>query len=375
MTRFLALIPLAAAAVAALAWSQWRSSPYAVSGIIEADDVRVGSRVGGRVAEVRAVEGQRVRAGEVLLTFEPYDLRESLAEARALHAARQATLARLEAGFRSEEIEQARARRDRLQAVLDALVAGPRPLEIQILDDRARVAEAELRDAQREYDRIRPLFESGEASRQEMETAAFSLQARQAAAAAAQSELALAREGTRAEEIAGARAALAEAEAALALLERGARPEEIDEARAQASAAASAVAAIERRLEELEVRAPRDAVVEALDLLPGDLIAPNAAVASLIDPVSLWVRAYLPERRLDVQVGRRVLVRVDSLPQRRFAGRVAFVSRQAEFTPSNVQTPEERSKQVFRIKVVLEEGVEALRAGMAADVYIDQEPP
>jgi hypothetical protein len=63
---------------------------------------------------------------------------------------------------------------------------------------------------------------------------------------------------------------------------------------------------------------------------------------------------------------------VDSFPGERFSGRLTFIAQEAEFTPRNVQTPEERSKQVFRIKVELDQGRERLRAGMAADVLLSE---
>ncbi|MCC6581483.1 MAG: HlyD family efflux transporter periplasmic adaptor subunit [Phycisphaeraceae bacterium] len=116
---------------------------------------------------------------------------------------------------------------------------------------------------------------------------------------------------------------------------------------------------------------PRDGMIEAVDLEPGDLVGPNAPVLTMIDPKHLWVRAYVPENRLNLAVDHIIPVSVDSFPGRRFTGRVVFVARQGEFTPGNVQTPEERSKQVFRIKVELEEGQDVLRAGMAADLWLD----
>jgi multidrug resistance efflux pump len=114
-------------------------------------------------------------------------------------------------------------------------------------------------------------------------------------------------------------------------------------------------------------------VVEAIDLHPGDLVAPNAPAVALLDVSHLWVRAYVPESRLgEVRLGQKVPVRVDSFPGRRFSGRLTFIAQEAEFTPRNVQTPEERSKQVFRIKVELDAGRDRLRAGMAADVLLSE---
>jgi multidrug resistance efflux pump len=232
-------------------------------------------------------------------------------------------------------------------------------------------AAAELAKAQADFDRVERLYQSASASDEERRDVSRLLDVAKARQAEARDALALAREGTRPEDIADARAALAMEEAALKLAESGYREEEVAEAQGTAQAAAAAVAAIERQLAELTITAPADCVVEALDLQPGDLIAPNAPVISLVRDEPLWVRAYVPENRMNLQVGQKVWVRVDALPQRRFAAHVVFVARQAEFTPSNVQTPEERSKQVFRVKVVLDEGRGALRPGMAADVFLE----
>ncbi len=131
--------------------------------------------------------------------------------------------------------------------------------------------------------------------------------------------------------------------------------------------------AIRTRLAEMEVVAPCDCTVEVFELRPGDLVSANAPAVALLDRTRLWVRAYVPEMRLgQVRPGMAVPVRVDGFGQERFGGRVTYVATQAEFTPRNVQTPEERSKQVFRIKVTVEDAVRRLRPGMSADVLFDE---
>ena len=280
-------------------------------------------------------------------------------------------LERLRAGSRVEEVEAARAKRDRAKAVLDKAVAGPRPLEIQIAEDRVALAEADMTKAQFDYDRILRLRDQGQASDEEIQTVTRGRSAAEANLAVARNQLELLREGTRAEEIAEARAALAESEQTLALLVAGPRSEEIAEAEALAEAAKADVAAVQQQIDELTIRSPFDGVVEAFDLDPGDLVAPGAPIASLLDPSTLWVRAYVPENRLSLQIGQSVSLRVDAFPDRRFAGKISFVAREGEFTPSNIQTAEERSKQMFRIKVDLVEGHDVLRPGMAADVFFE----
>jgi len=373
MKRLLIVVPVALVAVALLVWSQQRRTPFFVSGFVESHQARLGSRVGGRVQQVRAEEGQTVRRGDVLIELEPFDLQERLEEARARLAAQQAYLDKLRAGSRKEDIDQARAARDRARVVLDKLMAGPRALEIKIQEDKVAQASAELLKARQDFDRVRKLADQGQAAEEEMNAVSRGLGVAQAAYDAAAHQLALLQEGTRAEDVAEQRARLAEAEATLAVLEAGSRVEDVAQAEATVLSARAAVAAIERQIAELTVTAPIDGVVEAVELRPGDLIAPNAPVIALTDPSELWVRAYLPENRLNVKLDDQVSVRVDSFPGRRFAAHISFISRDAEFTPSNAQTPEERSKQVFRIKVTLDEGLDVLRAGMSADVFVERE--
>ena len=127
-----------------------------------------------------------------------------------------------------------------------------------------------------------------------------------------------------------------------------------------------------QQIEELAIKAPVNGTIESVELRPGDLVAPNAPALSILDNSTIWVRAYVPENQLSLQLGQKLPVTVDSFPARRFAAHVSFIARQAEFTPNNVQTPEERSKQVFRIKVTLDEGLDMLHPGMAADVWLEE---
>ncbi len=131
---------------------------------------------------------------------------------------------------------------------------------------------------------------------------------------------------------------------------------------------------LEIQIGELSVRAPQDGTIEALEIRPGDLVSPGAPVLSIMDTSTLWIRAFLPENHLGYQIGHRVKVTVDSYPHESFAGEITFIARNAEFTPSNVQTPEERSKQVFRIKIELQTGLNRLRPGMAVDARLDDLP-
>jgi multidrug resistance efflux pump len=366
--RVLGVVVVMGGLLAALFLSQREEGALQVSGFVEADQIRVGSRVGGRVLAVHVEEGDRVKQGQLLLELEPYDLLERRAEAAAELERRQAEALRLEAGFRPEEIAQAEAVRARLAARLDELEKGPRPQEIDAAEARVREAEATLDLARTEHERALRLSAAGTAPAEEVERAQSALKVAGERRNARGQELALLKEGTRAEVTAQAKAQLAEAEAALALVRKGYREEDKAQARAAVAAAEAALRAFDGRVAELKVFAPVDGIIEALRLRKGDLLPPDAPALTLLDPARLWVRAYVPEARLSFATGAKVKVRVDAQQGREFAGEITFVAGEAEFLPGNVQTPEERSKQVFRIKVDLREGLDVLRPGMPADV-------
>lgn len=368
--RIVAILLVAAVLTGVLLYSQSRQLPEKVSGFIEAHEIRVGSRVGGRIAKLAAVEGQAVKAGDLLLELEPFDLKERLAEAQAKLAQQQAQLARVEAGARTEEIAGATAKRDQLKANLDKLKAGPRPQEIAEAEALLTQAIALRELAKATYERVSRTFAARNASQEEMDQATNQLRNAEATVTVREQQLALLREGTRKEDITAAEAQLAEAEQALALLKNGSRAEDIAAARAAVEAQKSAVGALQQGIEELRVVSPADATVEAVDIRPGDLLPANAPALTILDRSELWVRAYVPENRMNLQNGQKVRVTVDSYPGKTFDGTLTFLSRQAEFTPGNVQTPEERSKQVFRIRVTLSDPEHILRAGMAADVWL-----
>jgi HlyD family secretion protein len=127
---------------------------------------------------------------------------------------------------------------------------------------------------------------------------------------------------------------------------------------------------IDAQIAEMQVTAPSDSVLEVLSVKVGDVLAANREVATLLLPQHLWVRVYVPEPWVGrIKVGDHVRARVDSFPNKDFDGVVEQINRQAEFTPRNVQTVEDRIRQVFGVKIRLPNNDDRLRAGMSADVY------
>ncbi len=149
----------------------------------------------------------------------------------------------------------------------------------------------------------------------------------------------------------------------------------LDAARMRIVQTRAQLSEIEAELRELDVDAPNDCVLEILNVKVGDVLAPNQEVATLILPQHLWVRVYVPEPWLGhLKLGQSVHARVDSFPGEDFAGMIEQINRQAEFTPRNVQTVEDRIRQVFGVKIRLQNHDDKLRAGMSADVVFPDVP-
>jgi multidrug resistance efflux pump len=152
------------------------------------------------------------------------------------------------------------------------------------------------------------------------------------------------------------------------MLREGTRPERLAQARAQ-------LEEIEAQFREMQIVAPTDSILEILSVKVGDVLAPNREVATLILPSYLWVRVYVPQPWLGhIKLGDEVRARVDSFRDDEFNGVVEQINRQAEFTPRNVQTVEDRIRQVFGVKIRLENREDKLRAGMSADVTFPNVP-
>ena len=144
----------------------------------------------------------------------------------------------------------------------------------------------------------------------------------------------------------------------------------VEAAKMRVTQARAQLADIDAQVAEMQVIAPADSVLEVLSVKVGDVLPANREVATLLLTGHLWVRVYVPELWLGlIKVGEHVRVRVDSFPGKDFDGVVEQVNRQAEFTPRNVQTVEDRIRQVFGVKVRLPNNDDRLRAGMSADVY------
>ena len=365
------LLLLATAAVWKYFGGRASADKLVLSGTIEADEIHVGSKVGGRIAAVLVKEGQEVRQGEPLIRFDRYDLDAKRADAVAAVAQADANLQKTLNWSRPEEVAAARAQAEAAWMSYQEALNGPRREEIEAARADVAAAEADYEVARVTLARTARLVSNGVQSQQEYDNAKSAYDRAGARREAARQKLQLLLAGTRQEEIARADRQFKQAAANRKLVERGARREDIDTAKAQLERARATLSQIEIQLEELEVKAPADAFVEVLQVRPGELITPNAPVATLVEVDRLWVRVYVPEpEKGNVQLGKEVSVEVDTFRGESFRGRIEEIASRGEFTPRNVQTRDERAHQVFGLRVRLENSARKLSAGMAADVTI-----
>jgi multidrug resistance efflux pump len=327
------------------------------SGTVEARNIRVGSKVGGRIDRILVREGDSVEAGQVLITFDDKELAASLEQSRA-------NAEKAQRGYRPEEIAEARAAAAQAKAEYEQRINGYRKEDIDAAQadlDRAKADEVRARlDAQR-YD---TLAQKDLVSKQQRDTADANWKMALAQQQNLQHKLDELKRGYRPEEIAAAEARYHQTQAILEKLENGNRVEDI-------AAAKASLAYDEARFRERQVLAPAAASVEVLDVRPGDIIAPNTPIATLLERDQIYVRIYIPETQIGrVHLGQKAQIRVDSFPDQVFDGAVEQVNQQAEFLPRNVQTIEERVHQVFGVKVRIDDPSHRVRAGMAADVTL-----
>jgi membrane fusion protein YbhG len=348
-TKLLVLLGILVLAVVvvfgARSWMGSKQEGMVASGTLEARNISVGSKVGGRVTQVLVQEGDHVDPNQLLLSFDEAELKAQLQQAKGRVEQAQANLKKLERGSRVEEIAEARASAASTERAVSQAQA------------QLKSAQAEAWKAGQDYQRMDTLYGKGVVPRQMRDDA----QARQDATSAQVRGMESAVEG--------ATERLRAARASLELVESGPRKEDIQAARAQVVSAQGDLALAEARWAEREVRSPASAVVETLDLRPGDLIPANAPVAKLLESDQLYVMVYVPQEEVGrVQVGQKANVKVDAFPDESFTATVEQIRQQAEFLPRNVQTREERQHQVFGVKLRVENPSRRLRAGVQADV-------
>lgn len=302
------------------------------SGYVEATDVQISAEVAGRILELRVAEGDRVASGDVIARLDTRDTQLQIDRSRADRAAAQAQLRLLQAGSRPEDIRQAEAQVEAAEADVTAI-------------------EAELKSAELDLQRFESLLEANAGSQKQRDDAKALVD--------------VARERAR-----GAAERVRVANETLARLQAGARREEIDAARARVVAVDAQIAALEKSLKDATVLVPVGGVVTQKLVEAGELVSPRVPLVVITDLDNAWANVFVPEPMIPrIKLGQPATVLTDAGGQG-IAGKVTFVSPRAEFTPRNVQTAEERSKLVYRLKIAVDNRAGVLKPGMPVDAVL-----
>lgn len=329
-----AVVVVTMAAAASGCGPSGSSGPLRASGYVEATEVRVGPEVGGRVLRVAVREGDRVAAGALIAQLDTTDLELAMRRADAERDQAVAQLRLLEAGSRPEDIRQAQAQAESAQADVKA-------------------AQTELEAASADLQRFEGLLMANAGSVKQRDDAA----ARRDVAAA---RVDAARERRRA------------AGEAVRRLRAGARPQEMAAARARVGVFDAQIASLQKNIADAVLKSPVGGIVTSKLIDEGELIAPRTPVVVITDLDHAWGNVYVDEPVVPrLRLGQKVPLVTDA--GQRLDGTITFISPKAEFTPRNVQTADERSKLVYRIKVTADNREGVLKPGMPVEAEIPRQ--
>lgn len=333
MTRSLAI---SIAMLAAACGTPEPTDRVRVSGHVEATETRLAPEAGGRILAFTIEEGDRVEAGQEVLKLDTRDVDLALQRARAEEAQADAQLRLLLAGARPEDIRQAQSQV--AAATADVLAA-----------------RAELEAADLDLQRFEALLATNSGSRKQRDDAAT-------------------RRDVAAERVKASESRVNAADEALARLRAGARREEIDAARARVAATDAQIATLEKNLTDTILRSPVSGIVTEKLVEPGEVIAPRTPVAVIVDLDKVWADVFVPEPAIPrLTIGQQAQIFTDAGGSG-IAGTVTYISPRAEFTPRNVQTADERSKLVYRVRVSVDNKDGVLKQGMPVEAELPLSP-
>jgi len=389
MKRIIPVVILLLAVGGYFAWSRMKVDDEFVlrlSGNIEFKKVDIAFKTAGKLVELTVDEGANVTQGKMIARLDHEQMSRMRERDSATVLSAESQLLQLQTGIRYQkemtkgetalresEMRQAKAK---LQELLD----GARPQELS----QARSALEDLRtlraQAGKELDRAKQLIAKEDISQNQFDQYQTRFASLSAQVASAEQRLALLLEGPRKTDIEAARAAVARTEAALKIteaqrLEILRREEDLAARRADISRAKSGVSVIDSQLDDTVAIAPIDGVVLVKSADPGEVLAAGTPIVTLGDIDHPWLRGYVPQSKLgQVKLGMPVAIHSDSYPGKTYRGKVSFIASEAEFTPKQIQTTEERVKLVYRIKVEVENPGRELKLNMPVDGVINLKP-
>lgn len=328
-----AVLILAAVAIWGKQYYNHTTASDSYSGTIEADEIPVQPELGGRILELDVSEGQIIKAGDLIAKLDDSQAKLALDTAKSQQVQAQAKLTDLIGGARAEEIQRLTYLVDQAKANLTSLEPNLKFEVSNLVNDQKLLANGGVSQ------------QAVDAQQSKVDSLKAQIESAQANAKAAQASLDQAKAGNTQPEIQAQQSAV--------------------------DIAAQSVKSAELNVNKLIVKSPINGQVLYRHVEPGQVVNPGTTLVTMLDPNDLWIKIYVPEAKLNqVKTGGSAIITVDSYPGKTFKGKIQYVSTQAEFTPKNVQTKEERTTTVYAVKLTIIEGKDQLKAGMPADVTL-----
>ena len=382
------LLILLVAAIGVGAWL-WRSGRFAtandriiVSGNLELTQVDISFKIAGRMTERLVDEGTWVKKGELMARLDPVQLQQQTQRDRASVAGAQSNYDQLVTSieFQRATIESDVAARNAdlsvAQAKLEELLNGNRRQDIQQAEAAVNDARAQLEFARSDWERMQGLFKNEDISKQQFDQSRTRFDSATAVLRQAEERYSLVKEGPRQEDIVAARADVARAQAGVRTaeanrLELRRKQQELTARRSEVDRSKAQVGISQAQLDDTTVYTPIDGVVLVKAAEPGEVLAAGTTIITIGDLEHPWLRAYVNETDLGrVKLGQKVKLTTDSFPGKTYDGTISFISPDAEFTPKQIQTKEERVKLVYRIKIEVDNHSRELKDNMPVDAEI-----
>ena len=382
----LAVVVIAAAATAGVvayrSMHPVASDRILVSGNIELTQVDIAFKTPGRLIERTVNEGDVVQKGMVIARLDREQLLRQRETAEALLQTAEAQLAESQSALKWQEathqadLQLRGADLNAAQSQLQQLKNGARPQEIQEAHAAVAAAQTQYDQAKKDWDRAEKLYKDDDISTSQHDQFRTRLEAAEANLKQVKEHDALIEAGPRKETIEAATAQVERAQASLRMgqangIETKRREQDLVARRGDIDRAKAQIALIDSELADTIAVSPINGVVLVKAADPGEILAPGASVVTVGDIEHPWLRAYIREQDLGrVKLGAKAKVTTDSYPGKSYDGHVSFISSEAEFTPKQIQTSEERVKLVYRIKIDIDNPRHELKSNMPADAEI-----
>jgi len=358
------------------------SDKILVSGNIELTQVDIAFKTAGRLIERTVNEGDTVQKGQVIARLDREELLRQRQAAEAALQTAEAALAESETALKWQratlqaDLQARSADLSAAQSQLQQLKNGARPQEIQESKAAVAAAQSQCDQAKKDWERAQKLYKDDDISTSQHDQFRTRYESAEANLKQVKEHDALVEAGPRSETIEAATAQVERARAGLKAGEANAietkrREQDIGARQGDIARAKAQIALIDSELADTIAISPINGVVLVKAADPGEILAPGTSVVTVGDIEHPWLRAYIKERDLGrVKLGSVAKVTTDSFPGKAYNGRVSFISSEAEFTPKQIQTSEERVKLVYRIKIDIDNPRHELKSNMPADAEI-----